>query len=79
MGSTFFFEIMAKKPLPDHIQKDRAAYVSCIAGAILKEEYESILNAAGLTSMSSIIMFLFFQLSQPFRQKMSSSRITRKI
>ena len=50
---------MAKKPLPDYIQKDRAAYVSCIAGAILKEEYEFILNAAGLTSMSSMIMFFF--------------------
>jgi hypothetical protein len=48
---------MAKKPLPDYIKKDSAAYVSCIAGAITKEEYESILNAAGLTSMSSMIMF----------------------
>jgi len=62
MGS-LFFEIMAKKPLPDYIQKDGAAYVSCIAGAILKEEYEFILNAAGLTSMSSMIMFSFNVLS----------------
>ncbi len=39
------------------------AYVNCIAGAITKEEYEFILNAAGLTSMSSMIKFFFDFLS----------------
>ena len=49
------------------------AYVSCIT----KEEYESILSAAGLTSMSSIYFFDFFSLFN--NKKTSSSRITRKI
>ncbi|MGD0079827.1 MAG: arsenite methyltransferase [Methanoregula sp.] len=35
------------RPLPEAIQKSVAAYVGCISGALMKEEYLSMLRAAG--------------------------------
>jgi len=35
------------RPLPETIQKSVAAYVGCISGALMKEEYLSMLRAAG--------------------------------
>lgn len=41
-------DIALKKPLPPEIAADVMAYVGCIAGAIMIDEYESDLRAAGL-------------------------------
>ena len=37
------------RPIPEAIQKSVAAYVGCVSGALMKEEYLSMLRAAGFT------------------------------
>ena len=39
--------MVAKKPLPVEIKTDLTAYVNCVAGALLVEEYEILLRNAG--------------------------------
>jgi len=47
-GRVVLDDIVAKKQLPDNILTDLAAYVGCISGAILEEEYRALMKAAGL-------------------------------
>lgn len=42
-------KIIAKRPLEAGIKDDLATYVNCIAGAILLEEYQTLLKDAGFT------------------------------
>ncbi|PYI34527.1 UbiE/COQ5 family methyltransferase [Aspergillus indologenus CBS 114.80] len=46
-GRVAVSDILARKPLPDHITKDMALYVGCVAGASLVEKYEEYLGQAG--------------------------------
>jgi len=47
-GRVVLDDIVAKKQLPDNILNDLAAYVGCISGAILEEEYKALIKSAGL-------------------------------
>jgi len=47
-------DIALKKPLPPEVGTDVMAYVGCIAGAILIDEYVSGLKAAGFSSVEVI-------------------------
>jgi len=47
-------DIALKKPLPPEIGSDLMAYVGCIAGAILIDDYRSWLSAAGFDAVEII-------------------------
>lgn len=47
-------DIALKQPLPAEIAKDVTAYVGCIAGAILIDEYQAGLRAAGFDAVQII-------------------------
>lgn len=40
-------QIIAKQPFPESLRSNVAAYVSCISGAILLEDYRALLQDAG--------------------------------
>jgi len=44
-------DIGLKRPLPDEIAKDVMAYVGCIAGALLIDEYRRLLSEAGFAEV----------------------------
>jgi hypothetical protein len=47
-------DIALKKPLPEEIRQDVLAYVGCIAGAVLIEDYERGLRQAGFAAVQVI-------------------------
>jgi arsenite methyltransferase len=47
-------DIALKKPLPPEVGSDLMAYVGCIAGAILIEDYQSGLTSAGFGAVQII-------------------------
>jgi len=47
-------DIALKKPLPESLSRDIAAYVGCIAGAILIDEYGRLLLKAGFSAVEII-------------------------
>ncbi|OJJ99141.1 hypothetical protein ASPACDRAFT_52606 [Aspergillus aculeatus ATCC 16872] len=47
-GRVAISDILARKPLPDHVTEDMALYVGCVAGASPVERYEELLGQAGL-------------------------------
>jgi len=47
-------DIALKKPLPAEIGQDLMAYVGCIAGAVLLEEYRRELHAAGFAAVEVV-------------------------
>ena len=53
-GRVAVSDIALKKPLPPEIGNDLLAYVGCIAGAILIEEYVTGLKAAGFSDVEVI-------------------------
>ena len=46
-GRVAVSDILAKKPMPESIQRDIALYVGCIAGASQVEQYNQYLHDAG--------------------------------
>ena len=44
-------DIMIKGDLPDSVREDAAAYSACVAGAIDREEYLSLIAGAGFTNV----------------------------
>jgi SAM-dependent methyltransferase len=50
-GRVAVSDIALKKPLPDQLARDVMAYVGCIAGALLFEEYERGLRQAGFEAV----------------------------
>jgi arsenite methyltransferase len=46
-GRVAISDILAKKPLSDHMKQDVALYCGCIAGASLVEDYKGYLMKAG--------------------------------
>jgi arsenite methyltransferase len=44
-------DILAKKALPENVQKSAAAYVGCIAGASLVGQYEIYIERTGFSGM----------------------------
>jgi SAM-dependent methyltransferase len=53
-GRVAVSDIALKKPLPPEIGNDLLAYVGCIAGAILVEEYVAGLRAAGFSAVEVV-------------------------
>lgn len=47
-------DIVLMKPLPDKVRSDLLAWAGCIAGAMLKEEYENCLKANGFSDLELI-------------------------
>ena len=50
-GRLMVSDIVLLKKLPDELQSSEEAYIGCIAGAVLKEEYISTLKLAGFQSV----------------------------
>ncbi|GBE78645.1 hypothetical protein SCP_0115340 [Sparassis crispa] len=48
-GRIALSDILAKKPLPENIRNDLAAYIGCISGAIVLDEYRGIILDAGFS------------------------------
>jgi SAM-dependent methyltransferase len=53
-GRVAVSDIALKKPLPPEIGNDLLAYVGCVAGAVLIEDYVAGLNAAGFSAVEVI-------------------------
>ncbi len=53
-GRVAISDIALKRPLPPEIAKDLLAYVGCIAGAILIEEYHQDLEQAGFAAIQIV-------------------------
>ncbi len=53
-GKVMISDIVLLKPLPESILKSSEAYTSCIAGAILKDEYIELMKHAGLANVQII-------------------------
>ncbi len=53
-GRVAVSDIALKKPLPEELARDVLAYVGCIAGAILIEEYERGLREAGFAGVQVV-------------------------
>ncbi|GAB1204266.1 hypothetical protein APSETT445_002916 [Aspergillus pseudonomiae] len=54
-GRVAISDILARKPLPDHITNNMALYVGCVAGAGQIVEYEEYLRQAGFEGMYTAI------------------------
>ena len=53
-GRIMISDIVVSKKLPEAILNSIEAYVSCVSGAVLKEEYLDIINTAGFQGVSII-------------------------
>jgi SAM-dependent methyltransferase len=53
-GRVAVSDIALKKPLPEELARDMLAYVGCIAGAILIDEYERGLREAGFEAVQVV-------------------------
>jgi SAM-dependent methyltransferase len=53
-GRVAVSDIALKKPLPEPIAQDIMAYIGCIAGAVLIEDYRRGLEAAGFTAVQLV-------------------------
>jgi len=51
-GRVAISDIALRQPLPEHVATSLQAYVGCIAGAILIEEYAVLLRAAGFQAVT---------------------------
>lgn len=53
-GRLMVSDLVLLRPLPEAIKKSVEAYVGCIAGASLKEDYLSAINAAGFIDVAVV-------------------------
>jgi len=53
-GRLMISDIVLLKPLPDIIKSSIEAYVGCVAGALIKEEYLAIMETAGFSDIKII-------------------------
>jgi arsenite methyltransferase len=51
-GRLMVSDIVLLKPIPSAIQKNIAAYIGCISGALLKEEYLGLIEKAGFENIT---------------------------
>ncbi|KAG6833283.1 hypothetical protein H0H87_009458 [Tephrocybe sp. NHM501043] len=51
-GRVILDDIVAKRQLPEEIRNDLTAYVNCISGSILIEEYKAVLQSAGFENVA---------------------------
>lgn len=57
-------DIVLKRPLPEKLQKDMAAWTGCVAGALQEKEYREKLSAAGFTGID-VEVTRTYELSDP--------------
>ena len=53
-GRMMVSDLVLRKPLPEAIRRSVEAYVACIAGALVKDDYLGAIRAAGLTDVSVV-------------------------
>jgi len=53
-GKISVSDIVLKKPLPDAIMKSVRAYVGCLSGALLKDEYIAAIRQAGFSEIEIV-------------------------
>jgi len=53
-GRLMISDITLLKPLPDYIKQNIDAYVQCVAGALLKEDYLAQINSVGFKNVTVI-------------------------
>lgn len=51
-GRLMVSDIVLTKPLPDFVKNSVAAYIGCVAGAALKEDYLGAMNQAGFENVT---------------------------
>lgn len=72
-------QIIAKKPFPDSLRSNAAAYVGCISGAILLQDYQTLMQDAGFEGelaledmMSLVTKSVYWQTSYSPRTQATS-------
>ncbi|MBC7334565.1 MAG: methyltransferase domain-containing protein, partial [Actinobacteria bacterium] len=58
-GRIFVADIVLAKELPDFIKNNTSAYIGCIAGALAKDEYLSIIRKAGFADVQILKETIF--------------------
>ena len=53
-GRMMVSDLVLRKPLPEAIQRSVEAYVACIAGALVKDDYLGVIRAAGLADVTVV-------------------------
>ena len=53
-GRFMVSDTVITRPIPETIMKSVAAYIGCVSGALLKEEYLSMLQAAGFVKTNIV-------------------------
>lgn len=53
-GRFMVSDTVMTQPVPEAIQKSAAAYIGCVSGALMKEEYLSMLRAAGFAQVEIV-------------------------
>ncbi|KAF5356906.1 hypothetical protein D9756_006872 [Leucocoprinus leucothites] len=53
-GRIHLADVVAIREMPNNVKNDMSNYVNCISGAMPREEYQSLLEAAGFTEISLI-------------------------
>lgn len=53
-GRLMISDLVLERPLPIHIQNSAAAYISCLAGAVLKKEYLNFIKKAGFQKIKIV-------------------------
>jgi SAM-dependent methyltransferase len=53
-GRMMVSDLVLRKPLPDAIRRSVEAYVACIAGALIKDDYLGAIRAAGFADVSVV-------------------------
>jgi len=53
-GRLMVSDLVLLKPLPETVRQSVEAYVGCIAGAVMKDEYLTAINAAGFDGVSVV-------------------------
>ncbi len=51
-GRLIVSDIVLRRELPEHIRRSRDAYVGCLAGAVLKEDYIKAIRSAGFKDIA---------------------------
>ena len=58
-GRLMVSDIVLLKELPDYIRKSAAAYIGCVAGALLKDDYLGVIKKAGFHEVEIVDQTVF--------------------
>jgi len=70
-GRLMVSDIVLLRELPDFIKNNSAAYVSCVAGAVLKDHYIDLIKDAGFQDVN-VVGESFFAVSSYLNQKLET-------